>query len=65
MVLDQDTGGSSNDRNGGSGTSWNDGDNVKDGGTSGGSGVGTGNRGGGGGAGFFGGGGGGGGNSGR
>ena len=53
-------GGSSNDTPGGSGGAWNDGDNVRDGGTSGGSGVGTGNRGGGGGAGFFGGGGGGG-----
>ena len=41
-------------------TQINDGDNVRDGGKSGGSGVGTGNRGGGGGAGFFGGGGGGG-----
>ena len=32
-------GGSSNDRVGGSGGAWTDGDNVKDGGTSGGSGV--------------------------
>ena len=54
------TGGSSNDRNGGNGTSWNNGSNVKDGGAAGGSGVNQGNRGGGGGAGYFGGGGGGG-----
>ena len=54
------TGGSSNDRNGGNGTSWNNGSNVKDGGAAGGSGQNQGNRGGGGGAGYFGGGGGGG-----
>ena len=54
------TGGSSNDRNGGNGTSWNNGSNVRDGGAAGGSGVNQGNRGGGGGAGYFGGGGGGG-----
>ena len=54
------TGGSSDDRNGGNGTSWNNGSNVKDGGAAGGSGLNQGNRGGGGGAGYFGGGGGGG-----
>ena len=54
------TGGSSNDQTGGSGISWNNGSNVRDGGAAGGSGVNQGNRGGGGGAGYFGGGGGGG-----